>query len=65
MASMIDKILGFLGVQDEYDDEQEEHYTVPYYERAETDANVYRLSRQKRPAEKEAAPARKGNLLAH
>ena len=24
---------------------------------------MYRLSRQKRPAEKEAAPARKGNLV--
>lgn len=63
MASMIDKILGFLGVQDEYDDEEEEHYTTPYYDRAETDANVYRLTRQRRPAEKESAPARKGNLV--
>jgi len=62
MANMLDRILGFLGVQDEYEDDDEQQYEISYLDKAETDASA-RFGRQRRPAEKEQSQPRKANLV--
>lgn len=63
MADMLDKILGFLGVQDEYEDEDEQHFEAPYIERVEPSGTVTRGAWPRRVPEKEANPVRRGNLV--
>ncbi|MGI6147840.1 MAG: cell division protein SepF [Firmicutes bacterium] len=63
MASVFDKILGFLGVQDEYDEEEEQRVDVPSIERVETTFTPARANRPRRMAEKEEIQPRKANLV--
>ncbi|HHT72702.1 MAG TPA: cell division protein SepF [Firmicutes bacterium] len=63
MANMLDKILGFLGVQDEYEEEEEQQLEVPYIERVEPSFTPARTARQRRAQEKEQSQPRKANLV--
>jgi len=64
MANMLDRILGFLGVQDEYEDDEEQQYEVPQYiERVEPAAVTSRAVRPRRTQEREHTEHRRANLV--